>query len=409
MNYIKKKNEEEIILLLSFIIVPTISFLITIVKIFRSDKLKKIDCLIVSLYMAFLGFLVAPLGDLYRHNAKFELLKKMNFSEIRLELKGSVDYFLTIISTIFSKVGLPFQLIPFLAILFCYYSSFLILKEFINYKHKNIKNLYFFMLFFSINFFVISVGIRSGLAAHVFIYSIYLYYIKNRRVKSIILMSVSLSIHFYILPLIFLFLIAKRIKQGNIEKFLILSLVFIFFGKEIVEILINYVPMPQIIENRIKSYIYGYWAKDYLNEKSIKYMIYLVLSKISYVPIMFYCIFFKNTNTIRKILLILLILSNLFFNFIAIFERYCYISIILGILIMAFEENKIRKARKLKIIVVYFSVVTFISNIYAFRSNTKINNQFKIIYKPAILLFYERYDKEWLDKNVTTKGDILVK
>lgn len=388
------------------LIFPTIAFIVTIIKTVFNKKIKKIDIFIVSIYMSILGFLIAPLGDLYRHNIKYIQLKKYDIENLVLNLKESPDYILTIWSFFFGKIGIEFQYIQVIVIFFCYYSSFFILMKFTKNFSIKYSKIYFWSLFFLIEFFVIGVGIRSGFAAHLFIYSVYKYESKDIK-TSLLIMLLSVFFHFYILPLVILYFILKKIPSRYLYSCLIFSLIFLFKGKEIVEIIFLKLPVFPTLKSKVNAYIYGYWARDFLKDYSFKFLISLILKNIVYIPILIYYIGIKKNYKQRNIVYIILIISNLFFSFLDAFGRYSYIARILGILYIAFEHRG--NNRKIIIAIFLFSALSFFSNLYSAKVNIGASYLYKVLYKPLpLILLQDIYDERWIYENVEESGALRI-
>lgn len=405
-----KLKKENFFMMLFFLFLPTPIFFIKIIQCFLKKKLEKFDCLLISLYMSILGFLVSPLGDLYRHSEKYWDLKNQSFEMFIEFIKSETDYFLNFITYIFSKLGISIQYIQLYAIFFCYYSSFIILLEITKDKNKYLRNISFLIMFFLIEFFVISVGIRSGLAAHIFIYALYQRYIRKNNSMSIFLFVLSSIIHFYIFPLIMMIILSKFINLKMAKRILIISIIFLFMGEQLIKKIFENIFLGEALQVKINAYIYGYWARDFLKDFSIKYKISLILKNYVYFPIIFYFIVDKNSekNNIKKLFFLVASMTNVFYYFVDVFGRYAYVCRILGIiiLIMEIKQQSNKKNYFLKCIFI-LSFITWISNIYSSKVNIINNYQYKLLYKPLpLILTTDYYNKKWLECNVNPDGGV---
>ncbi|MGX6591108.1 EpsG family protein [Cetobacterium ceti] len=398
-----KKKIEKVMVYITFVINPTIIFFLKIYNIFKVKKIGKNDIRIIAIYMSLLGFLIAPLGDLYRHTEKFYYLQSLNFNDFLNFLKIQVDYLLYIVLYILAKCKISIQYLQLIIIFFSYYTTLIFYKKL---SSKNIvdNKLIFFSLFFSIEIFTIAIGIRAGIAAHIYIYGIYKYMYENKK-KAYLYFLMALTIHFYIILMIVIFFISNIIKIKTLKKLLWISLIFIFLKNINWEYILQNIDLGENLNKKLNIYLVGYWAKDFLKDFSFKYRISLFLKNIVYYPILLYFLFNKNKeeSKLKKILLLTLICSNIFYPFIDVFGRYAYIAKLIGILMLTLEVP-----RKGILMTIYIlSAITFFANAYSSKVNILNNYQYKILYEPIPkILFNNYYNKEWLNNKVNNDGGL---
>ena len=385
-----------------FILTPAFVFFFNFIEIFKYKYIKRENLWIIVIFMGILGYLVAPTGDLYRHTMKYYRFQESNIEEFLKYLKNEVDFLLPVIFFVLSKLKISVQYYQMIAVIFCYGTSFYILNNILKYKKKKI----YLILYFLIEFFVIANGLRSGVASHLFILGVY-YKINNQLKKTWICFMSAIIMHFFIFPVVVLFLITPK-NSKKIKYIFIFSIFGFFLGKNIVNSILNFIPFTCGIRVRIIEPYLGYWARDFLEDYSIKYFLYLKIKQIMYFPIFIYLIFKINKlklNKINSFLLLLFSFTNFTYYFIDIFGRYSYICRILGILIIIVNNMEPRKI--LEKFFLLLSFLTFLANIYAMKIYILNSEMYKLLYEPIPVIFYEvHYEKQWIDKKINNDGSI---
>ncbi|WET51524.1 EpsG family protein [Chryseobacterium indologenes] len=259
--------------------------------------------------------------DLYRFYTFYNYFKDFSFSEYITFIKRLPDFLIPIYLYIFSKLGIPVNvllgLITYITVFIILKISFLILGD----RKKNVFS-YLFLLS-AISFSGLLSGVRN-LHSIAFVYLAIYLYLKNKKLKAIGSYLIAVLTHFSSWMYVVLFgLLELKIKWVYIlwiVSFVGVLFPFILFPYMKDEI--EYSPIPII--GKIQHYAF---IKDYyytLTQKDIK-IIFASFLKFSWYLFMLIFLFFmykrNNGSVWVKILFIVSIIMNIFFIQLTIFER----------------------------------------------------------------------------------------
>lgn len=315
--------------------------------------------------------------DIMRHYLGFETY---DISKSFLDnLKGYVDLILPFIYFLGNLLNLKKEIIPFFSVFISY---FLILKIFYEIFKNKINNLnlslLYLVLFFAIDFRACALGIRNFPAICVMVYGIFLYFNTGKKIKALLFIIFANMLHIstFAITLIFIsyLIIYKILTKKIFYIFFLFSIIFIFIPPNII---INFLLQlsnffPNFIQKRILDYTTGYWALEYINDRSLKGLIYIYTEKIIKISIIIFIILYlkskiKNLKLyyflvfFTSLLLILHCLPNLFGRFL----NFPFLLSIIVYMTYVKESNKLNL--KLVFIILCEVIIFFIINAYAMR------------------------------------------
>jgi hypothetical protein len=374
-----------------FFFSPIIALFVALKNIYKNNY----DHEIIFLFFLFLSFLYPPFGDSFYYYQLSNNLKHYNLFYYLHEF--DIEFIFKSFFWFFSYLNIRIEIIRFfitLILTFNYYKlwNLLKLKKSLNYKD--------FTIFISlIYYFQLYSGFRFILASSFFILSFYYFFIEYKKIYFILYSIFTISIHFSFLPLIFLFYLNNTyfIKKSYFYFFILLCVflsIFYFFK--------NFIFLNQFYISKLFSYYDGYWSKDFLLSKSIKFYISERLKVISLVPMYIYIFcYLKYNKQIKILFLSLFILLILIFDQFTLFTRYSIAIIpILGYFIL-YNYNYNNSFYNL---IFLSSLITILSQIYSFKNQIIYSNIYKIIF-PINFIISNKYDKNWINKNVYYNGD----
>jgi hypothetical protein len=277
--------------------------------------------------------------DLYRFYDFYGRFRNLSLQDFFKFLKPSSDYIITIYIFIFSKIGIPVNIL--LGII-TYCTVFIILKVSFLILDDNKKTLrsYLFIIF-AISVPALLSGVRN-LHSIAFVYLAIYLFTKNKYIKGIGTYIFSLLIHFSSLFYLLLFALwssgPKKIYIIWLISFIgfILPLIFLPYLNNEVRVH-STVPIIAKIEHYAltKDYYYTLTLKD-------SKIILATVLKFSWYPLLLAFLFYqykKNTADIWfKVLLIISILMNFSFIFLTLFDRISLLAKIVFVVCLIKDE-----------------------------------------------------------------------
>lgn len=180
---------------LLFILSPLLAFPYLVAGVFKG---RNGNLLLLSLVMAFVGFIFPPFADLYRHTQQYLRFAVHNPDALFL-MGGHMDFIMYTMSSLFAKWGVPFEYVRFVFVLVSYQVSFFLYRRLLDlkgYADDSTESKWLFWVFFlSVPFIWIVNGLRMATACYVAALGWYHFYCR-RHALGIFLYMVALGLHF---------------------------------------------------------------------------------------------------------------------------------------------------------------------------------------------------------------------
>lgn len=361
-----------------FFISPVISVPLLII---RSSMGYKYAIVLLCLFIGLLGYVTVPeyYNDLAKYYTKYNIESAYSNKGIYFDLFAREGFVLNILMQVLNVNGLSMQWVPFIVLFLGYYIVFLIYKDIVSgYAGFDLfeQSMLIVLLLSAVDYRGLLLGVRSVFAEILGVYAGYLIFKKSNNKGWLVLLG-SCMIHFMMLIYLPLFLFVKSVKSLSVYKALfVISFIFYFLNASITGNVLSYLySIFPIYEGLDKTYIYGYYAFDYIDEMSENGKIYLIIRSWVVYYILYICL--KNIKRdevftdIYKLLLISLTLVNVFASYVNLYHRYSVFSILLFLIIFISNVfvSKMRKSdfRKTMYITVLFYMLYSFSGLYSMR------------------------------------------
>lgn len=190
---------------LLFILSPLLAFPYLVAGVFKG---RSGNLLLISLVMAFVGFLFPPFADLYRHTQQYLGFVEHNHDALYF-VGMQRDFIMYTMSNLFARWGVPFEYVRFIFVLVSYQVSFFLYRRLLDlkgYADDSTESKWLFWIFFlSVPFIWIVNGLRMATACYVAVLGWYHFYYR-RYVLGVFLYLVALALHFGAMMFVPLFL-----------------------------------------------------------------------------------------------------------------------------------------------------------------------------------------------------------
>lgn len=382
-----------------FIICPLLALPAIIVEVINRKRYANV---LLCLFLGLCAILWAPTGDLYRHTLSYFNYTYANKFELS---KFEYDFVLPIISYGFAKAGINFEFVRFLFVVISYLITFRfvnVIKDSNSFYQKHYL-LLLTTLLFSVKFVSITFGLRYGFACQIFAWAYFLIYYQKKKIGWVVALFSGL-IHYSLFFLLFILLINK-IGIFKSKKIAFCGIPLLLLSTtNLLEKIIIALPMPDFVKIAVLSYATGFWSGEFLQNKSIYYRIGQILWNLG----TYYSIFIflsKKMNDSRNSLLAIMffilcllssstefyyrILTAISFPFLFWVLSYC---------------QKCRSVRILKIALICI-VISWTSELYGVRQ-VIYESRYSELYLPVWVAMSNRYDLEWIQKNVNPSGSL---
>jgi len=364
---IKKGNLETCVI---FLLTPFLSIPLIIIQIKRGDS--KLMGLLISCLLGIVSSKYVPSfsNDKARYIERVNELSTFNYSDLLNYLRRVLrpDFIFDHFIFIFSKIGINFNIFFFLCTTFTVYSLFLFNLK-VNKSHLSSFQLTVssaLLLIFSFSLPSLFSGVRFTLAASVFIWVIYYFFIKRNIVKGIFLVVLTIFTHFsfaFFIPVILLvFFLPKKI---NPKYLLLASFVFVILPKEFVRNVFSFLNLPENYSYKINHYL-SLYHKLSDNAEILSFLNLLWLYFVS-----FYLLMLSKEIKNKFYLFIILSMAfvNVTFSMSDVFNRYSlFLKFIITVyFIVLFTNDRIKS--KYFYMFFIFSFISFFIGIYVSRDN----------------------------------------
>lgn len=346
--------------------------------------------------------------DVIRHYLIFENynLNKSFFYNIT-EYRDIVLPFIYFLGNLFH---IKKEIIPFFSVFISYFFILKIFYELFKNKINNLNlSLLFLILFFAIDFRACSLGIRNFPAICVMIYGIFLYFNKDKKIKGFLFIIFANMMHIstFAITLVFilyLILYKKVLTQKIIFIFFIFSLFIAFIiPTDIIIKFLLYISnfFPNFIREEIITYTTGYWALEYLSDRSFKGLMYIYMEQFIKITIVIYIILFLKKKVTNQNLYYFLMFATscifILYQLPNLFGRFFNLAFLLSIVTyLAYikETNKINL--KLAFTILFGVFLFFLINSYSMRYFAE-NTLPKLLYPTLYNIGFDSIPyKNWL-------------
>lgn len=394
----------KVLLCLLFIISPLISLPFILIEIYNK---KSYALILLALFMGFIAILFPPVYDLYRHHINFYGLDitKENLNE---EIFVRPDFILPYLNIIIKNIGLQFEIIRFILVTTSYLIIFWIFRDVIHSKPE-LKKYYFrifIILFCSAHFFLLTTGLRYMEATYLFILGIYLITFKKNKIGYLPFI-ISACLHFSFLAYIIIFFILLRFNARlNNKKIIVTSILcLIIINPTFIDFFITILPLSRGLKILIRAYCIGIFGN--LEDRSIIYIIAYTIEIMLIFPLILIILKLNNKKLINNSRIInlerfnIIILAFLYGISFLFFYRFSLIFISLGLLIY-FYNFKMLSLKWLNILI-FCSCIMFVSDIYKYRREFFISQEYRLI-QPIPLILSADYDNYWVEEVINDDG-----
>lgn len=334
--------------------------------------------LILSLIFAILAYSITPPEqyDLYRHYLHIGNLKNLSFNQV---VEAARPGYLTfdVYAWFVSNAGLSKNFFTASIVFSGYILIFSVLKD-ILYKNEfrsrvtiSVFILSFLIFWQSINFVMLSSGIRGVFSSIIVFYAGYYFIEHGKKYKFFILSIFALSIHPFALAMSLLFLLSKVFKRFSAySRLIVLFGLFVLLTQGSVVYVLSLLDMAMSGFSFYKpSYLSldAKWGAGYVETRNINGIVgtYIISNLPLYVLISYLLISkpIKN-STLNMLLSLMVAYFCFFFMFYTIFERMHYIMCFISGWLFVSNYLK-RKSLLNKLFVVLYLVALLVFSVYS--------------------------------------------
>lgn len=363
-----------------------------------------------AIFMGLLGILWVPSGDLYRYTEDFYLYyKDCDWNALIRLIQFKVELFLPLLSYLLGKLGIPFDISRLIYAFISYYLMGKMLLSICQNNEKIIGKVYLYAIITFIPLAFIGFLYRYNLSSVLVGYGFYLSFFLNKKVKGWVYISLACVNHlsFVIFALLAL-MVQLRAFHCKRKTFLILAVSVFVIVNSFTTLFLDLVPMSGIFLKYVE-YLSGYWAGEYLQDKSIKAMIMLYLSySIIYVGIGIYWLYYnecdrKYTPIVNAVIILVLIVSP----FSTIYARFLMIVLFMVKLYFLFIYRNYGKQLNYLKIFCWCSIISTLLSVWTFRREMSCSEEYRILYANVYQIVTFSYTETWIDENVDSNGRLI--
>ncbi len=377
-----------------FIISPFWTIPFVFFQLYKTRR--TIYTVLISIFFGLAASLLTPTGDLYRIYINYFNFQEGNIDTLISHLQDKPDFLFYFIVYVFAKLGISVRVLIFILIFSFYQVSFnLLLKQ-----KKYISFIVIILFILQFDFLLHGLFLRFPLSMLIVIYA-YLNKIEGRKYVLPLLILAS-SIHFAALITIPLFYLSKvNYKKLNFYFLLSLfilplgSLILVFFISNLLEL---FPEMP--LNKKLHSYILGYWALEYFEERTWKALFQFYFERVMYIIILLYFVLTKDRNKYRNHALLFFILINILFSFPNLFSRFSVLGIFFGLYAIIQEHKKTNFSYLIKLSLTLIIPLIFTIRVVAQQKSIRAGYMPEILYKNIFSLYNKQYDMYWIQKNI---------
>lgn len=387
-----------------FIICPFLSLPAIFAEIYNG---RKYPMIYLAIFMGLLSMFYFPFEDQYRYLMNLEYCKYLSFEEkfdfgslmiVReLNLVYLVVFFAAKLNLTLEHVRFAFTLISCLLV----FNIFLNVETTLYFQNKKQRLIAFLIILFSIPYFLICYGFRTGFGACLFTYAVYLIYIRNKLKQGIIFLLLATFTHFFfIIHLIICIIVYYTKYYISYKQTIVISVFFFLLSMSIFSTMYGNIPfLDELMDSYVYGEKYGYGLSYLLSTKILWF------NGIIYTTFLFYVfIRLRHKGRFENLLYVLLIITIFSIPYSTLFQRIIRSQFIVIALYLLYHFNNRIVLKRIPIILI-FAFIASTYHIFSFRSQYKIARIDKILYSPFPCLINNHYDLEFVQKHVYIDGE----
>ena len=360
-----------------------------------------------AMFMGFIGILYPPVGDFYRYTRDFYFYKELDWVDFLMVVSLKFDYLLAFLSYSVGKLDLNFDIVRFIYNFVAYLLLGLLFLK-LTRKNPYLSNdrrtrILALVLFipFSISLFLF----RFFFSMILFMYGTYLIIVDTKK-KGWLFVALSVLNHFSFL----VFLAALIFHRWGLFKFnrqiiAVLGVFGVFCGGLIVHSVMNYLPTD--IVNHISIYIDGYWAGDFMEDRSVRYRIQQLLGNlVVYCAVgAFILLYPSKPSRLAAWVNSLLLLAFISSPFVVMYGRFLIV-LMYGIKIfLLYSFNNSPMSRKALYALFICVIISNLTDVWSIRRQLSISRETQLFCSSSIGILTNHYSETWITDNVFESGD----
>lgn len=361
----------------------------------------------LALFMALLSYLWTPSGDLYRFYLDYYKLRGISFSSFIDYSNTQFDVIIQFIIWLFGKTSINFEWVRFFICFFCYSIVFGVTIKIIENtsfgQSKKTSFMVFFTMFGILGLTVFLTGARFNVASAFYIYSVYYMFFEPRH-KGWYALFITPFIHYSFIPVVILSVMAKltkpHLKKANFLALIILSYAVSTF---LMIYFIDMLSLGDALMDHLENYTTGYYAGDELKDHSFLFRISQIIGVMSfYIYIVISLIRLRDYKCYSNFAF-LVIFTILLWHMNTAFNRYAGISIRAFTPLFLLNVISVFKYKDLKLMF-FVALFVFTASIYQNKREISHGAQY-LIATPVPVILNHTYSEQWINKNITIRGD----
>lgn len=360
----------------------------------------------LSVFMALLAYLWTPSGDIYRYHLDFDIIQSLSFAQLIDSFQ--FDFVIQTLMWLFAKTGLNFEWFRLFTCLFCYTLVFSVLKKIVqNSEYDSNNRKVAFMIFFCffgllrVNIFL--TGARFTFAAAFLIYSIY-YLFYESKTRGWVALAITGITHFSFVPVVLLTL-ASKVFKPKIRKrtFVVLCIAAYAVSTFLLIAFMDYLNLGDALMDHLENYTTGYYAHDELENHTFLFRIAQIISILAFYVFWGLSVFRLENFSKYRLFAFIAIFCVLLWHMNTAYNRYAGISIFSMLPLFLLNPGGSFKYKDLKL-VFFLAIFVFSASIYNVKRELAHGSQY-LIATPVPIILHHTYTQQWIDKNITTRGD----
>lgn len=342
-----------------FTLAPLLALPLVLVSLYKKTRF---SYFFYSLIIAFISSRFVPTieMDKSRHIDFFNLLKNISFDQFLIvNFEGSPDFIFALILFLGSKIGFS---VDFLVFMMTFLTVYLIFKVYFKIIDRLAIDRFMFIVVclfvFSISYMDLFSGIRFTLGASFVFYGYYVGLFEKKRI-SLLWLFLGVFTHFGVLLFVFIFFLFKYIGKIAINKLrfcLILSIFFILISNELLLSFFNLFGLGGAIEGKVDAYINISENEEVLNNAGR----FIAFFNVIWVYIFTFILIVRKgiEDKFNKIVMFVMICTNVFISFPVIYNRYCLFVKLLLVLYLLKQDLRFGNIKVSTVFTIIFTIIS---------------------------------------------------
>lgn len=396
------RSQKNAVVFFLFLIYPLITFPISLYWISRK---KRKGFILLSLLLSLLTVVLPPYGDLYRYYLEFNQYISTPFHRFVEDVK--IDFIFYLYEWMFAQGSLNFEWVRMSLAFVMYNLLFSVFFEMTKNINSGKKYLLLFMSYLAVcNWMTFTNGFRSVYANTLIFYGIYKLLVEKKK-SGYVYMLISIFVHISMLFPFMLVLISNVIKvKIGFKHTVFMLLAFIpLFNVDLVSLIMMLEKIP-FLTGRLIAYLDGYWAADFLADRSLKGL-FVSFSYIILVLLPFFFLFIKVSQTATRLSALnswLFIFMFPLLSFQTIVMRYTFFIAILSFIYLLIYNPKVLFGKS----VLFLCICYLILNFYSVRHRLADSKVALFATSSLYGIINNQFDAKWCDKHVMDDGSLKI-